>query len=391
MDATERRELLHSIYSKEGLGLSVGRICIGSCDYSPEIYSYDDEPFDTELKYFSVKRDEKYIIPVIKEILEINPDIYLLASPWSPPYWMKTGGATCGGYMRDEYIDCYTDYVINFIQSYKEYGICISAVTPQNEPETHKNGQMPTCVWHPETEAKFICLLRQKLDKQGMDVKIWMYDHNFNGVDRVVWSLENCKGLSEACDGVSFHYYDGAIEQTRAVTKLFPGLKLHFTEGGPRLTQNYDTDWCKWGLMAVKALKTGYKSFMGFNIILDELGGPNVGPHLGICGGFVTKDSRNGTVSYSGQYRAFSHIAPYVNESSKIYSIGVSDAFNMCISKYPTYDCPIEGVLIDNGDGKKIAVIVNPNNKGFQTQIEINQKLWYVELHADCITTLIIE
>lgn len=391
MDPLKRKELLRQIYSKDGLGLSVGRICIGSSDYSPEIYSYDDHPFDTSLEHFSVERDEKYIIPMIKEILEINPDIYLFASPWSPPGWMKTGGSMCGGYMREKYVDCYADYIIKFIKAYAAYGIHISAITPQNEPETQQNGQMPACIWHPETEARFIKLLRQKINDESLDVKIWMFDHCFNGKERVLWSLENWEGLAEDCDGVAFHYYEGTIEQTKDVKEAFPKLSLHFTEGGPRLTDHYDTDWCKWGLMIIKALQIGYRSFTGWNLMLDETGGPNVGPFMGICGGLVTRDSRNGELNYSGQYKAFSHIAPYITPQSRIYPISSSHIHHLRMSQYPKSSKEIEGVLIDNQDGKKIAVIVNPNDQGCQTQIEIDGKLWYAELYPDSIFTMEIE
>lgn len=392
MDPLQRKELLRQIYSKDGLGLSVGRICIGSSDYSPEIYSYDDHPFDTSLEYFSVERDERYIIPIIKEIIEINPDIYLFASPWSPPGWMKTGGLMCGGYMQEQYLDCYADYMIKFIKAYAEYGIKISAITPQNEPEVQASGKMPACIWHPETEARFIKLLRQKITEEALDVKIWMYDHNFSGADnRVLWSLQNCEGLSDACDGIAFHYYEGTIEQTKIVKDAFPNLDLHFTEGGPRLTDHYDTDWCKWGLMMIKALKAGYRSFTGWNLMLDETGGPNVGPYLGVCGGLITRDSRDGALSYSGQYKAFSHIVPYITPESRIYPILSTDIYHLRIHQYPKCSREIEGVLIDNRDGKKIAVIVNPNGHGCQAQMEIDGKLWYIELHADSICTIMVE
>ena len=391
MDSLERKKLLHHIYSKDGLGLSVGRICIGSSDYSPEIYSYNDHPFDTDLEHFSVERDEKYIIPMIKEILEIKPDIFLFASPWSPPGWMKTGGSMCGGYMRDKYVDCYADYIIKFIKAYAERGIKISAITPQNETNTQQRGKMPACIWHPEIEAHFIQILRQKLQAENLDVKIWMFDHCFNDTQRVLWSLENCKGLSEVCDGVAFHYYEGTIEQTKAVKEAFPNMELHFTEGGPRLTDHYDTDWCKWGLMMVKALKAGYRSFTGWNLILDEMGGPNVGPFIGICGGLITRDSRNGELSYSGQYKAFSHIAPYITPCSQIYPISTDKAYDLQMSQYPKYPREIEGVLIDNHDGKKVIVLVNPGDTGCQAQIEVNGKLWYAELYADSIFTIEIE
>ena len=391
IDPSERKELLQRIYSKDGVGLSVGRICVGSSDYSPEIYSYDDYPFDTSLEHFSIERDEKYIIPMIKEILEINPDIYLFASPWSPPGWMKTGGSMCGGYMREQYVDCYADYMIKFIKAYAEHGIKVSAITPQNETNTQQDGKMPACIWHPETEAHFIKVLRQKLHAENLDVRIWMYDHIFIDTQRVLWSLENCKGLSEDCDGVAFHYYSGTIEQTKAVKEAFPNLELHFTEGGPRLTDHYDTDWCKWGLMMIKALKAGYRSFTGWNLMLDETGGPNIGPFLGICGGLVTRDSRSGELSYSGQYKAFSHIAPYITSNSQIYPISTSDAYNLNMSHYPIYPREIEGVLIDNQDGKRTVVLVNPNDYSLQTQIEIDGKLWYAELYADSIFTITIE
>lgn len=391
MERKERDALLRQLYTKDGVGLGVGRVCIGACDYSPEIYSYDDYPGDTALEHFSIARDEEYVIPMIKEILNVNPDLYLFASPWSPPFWMKTGGSACGGYMRDEFLDCYSDYIIKFLQAYEANGIHISALTPQNETNCDGKYKMPACVWHPETEAKFIKILRRKLMANGMNVKIWMYDHNFDDVMRVSWSLENCGGLKDACDGVAFHYYAGTIEQTLPLMEKFPKLEYHFTEGGPRLTDNYDTDWCKWGLMAIKALKYGYCSFTGWNLILDELGGPNVGPHMGICGGFVTRDNRDGQLSHSGQYKAFSHIAPYISPRSKIYPIFVDKAFDTSVARYPKQDRKIEGIVIDNGDGKLIAIAVNPNHHNIQSQIELFGQLWYLEFRADSIATIIVE
>lgn len=100
MPAEARTAVLKSIYTKEGLGLSVERLSVGSSDYSAELYSYDNVDGDVSLEHFSIDRDKKHIIPMIKKILNVNPDLYLYASPWSPPAWMKTGGSLCGGYMR---------------------------------------------------------------------------------------------------------------------------------------------------------------------------------------------------------------------------------------------------------------------------------------------------
>jgi O-glycosyl hydrolase len=142
--------------------------------------------------------------------------------------------------------------------------------------------------------------------------------------------------------------------------------------------------------MAVKALKCGYSSFTGWNLMLDEMGGPNVGPFIGICGGLVTRDSRSGELTYSGQYRAFTQITRYVNPKSKIYPLLLTDTFNLRIASYPNYNREIEGVIIDNGN-RKVAVIVNPNDNGIQAQLELSGKLWYIELHGDSISTVIIE
>ena len=390
MNNDERRALLRKLYTKEGLGLSVSRLCIGSCDYSPELYTYDDVEGDVSLQHFSVERDEEYVIPMIKEILEINPDLYLFASPWSPPGWMKTGGKIAGGYMRDEFIECYASYFVKFLEEYRRHGIKISAVTPQNEPNTQQLGRMAACVWHPETEAKFIKALRKKLDEAALDVKIWMFDHTFKDTDRVSWSLDNCKGLREATDGIAFHYYEGVVEQTASLTKKYPELHLHFTEGGPRLTQNYNDDWCKWALMAVKALKVGYKSFTGWNLMLDELGGPSIGPFIGICGGLVTRNSLSGELDFSGQYKAFMHLSPYVKKSSKIHPLILGESFNTNIFAYPDDKTSPEGVLIDNGDDGAVAVIVNPTCCSIQAQLEYQDKLYYLELYSDSVSTVFL-
>lgn len=384
MESEERKELLRNVYGKDGLGLTVARISIGASDYSAELYSYDDVPFDTELKYFSVERDEKYVIPMIKEILEIEPQLYILASPWSPPGWMKTGGLLCGGYMRMEYVECYAEYVVKFIKAYAAHGIKISAVTPQNEPNTQQAGRMPACIWHPEIEAEFVKCLRKKLDENALDVEIWMFDHNFNDTQRVLWQLKNIDGLADSCDGVAYHYYTGRIEETIALNREFPKLARHFTEGGPRLYDNYGTDWCKWGIMMTKVLSHGFSSFIGWNLLLNEVGAPNIGPFG--CGGLVTRNSATGELSYSGQYKALSQYSPYITPASKIRSLSVGEEFGDVIADYPKSDKAPCGILIEN-DNEQICVVINPNSTKKQVQLVIDGHIWYAELDPNSIST----
>lgn len=387
MDKQERRAFIEQIYSKNGLGFSIARISVGSSDYSAELYTYDDVDNDLTLEHFSIERDEKYIIPMIKEILEVNPSLKIFASPWSPPAWMKTGGSVCGGYMREEYIDCYADYTVKFIKAYREKGIDIYALTPQNEPETHQQGKMPACVWHPDIEARYIIKLKQKLIKAGLDTKIWMYDHNFEGVQRVEWSLQSYPELKELCDGIAFHYYGGVIEQTEYLKQKYPTLSLNFTEAGPRLYDNYATDWCKWGIMILKALGSGYSSFTGWNLMLDEAGGPNIGPFF--CGGLATKNRVSGAISYSGQYKAMKHISPYVRPDSGISRVRFSaDATPMSV--FPKNPHALVGALIRNGESDAL-IMVNAHSEKAQVQYFAYGKWWYIEILPNTLTTVIFE
>lgn len=385
MEASERHELLKKLYSKEGLNLGVGRLSVGSSDYSAEIYTYDDVSDDILLEHFSVERDKEYIIPIIKEILQINPDLVLFASPWSPPGWMKTGGGIGGGYMREKYLDCYADYFVKYIKAYEAEGIKIYAVTPQNEPETHQCGKMPACIWHPDIEAKFIGILRKKFVENGIKTKIWCYDHNFSGADRVEWCLKEYPTLENECDGIAFHYYDGSIEQTAFLKTEYPDLQLHFTEGGPRLYDHYDTDWCKWTLMLIKALINGYSSFTGWNLMLDEAGGPNVGPFF--CGGLVTRNGTSGDLSFSGQYKAFRHFAD-ITTKSRIYRLCLNNTGLNMFAFDRKARCHTEGCLIENASGNTEIILVNPSTEKEQLQYSYRDKWWYIEMLPNTSATI---
>ena len=387
MERNERSQLLESLYSKEGLGLSIGRLTIGASDYSPEIYTYDDETNDISLKCFSIDRDREYIIPIVKEILAINPKLKLFASPWSPPAWMKTGGSIGGGYMRREYLDCYAEYIIKFIKEYEKEGISIYAITPQNEPEAQQNGKMPACAWHPDIEVEFVSKLRKRLDEEKLDTRIWCFDHNFNGANRVDWCLNEYENFKRDCDGVAFHYYNGCIEQTAFLLEKYPNLKLHFTEGGPRLFDNYATDWCKWTLMVIKALSNGYSSFTGWNLMLDEAGGPNVGPFF--CGGLVTRNAVDGSLTFSGQYKAFKHFRG-LNENSKIYPLSLDNKSVPMFEFNRKSDLKTSGVLIENEEVTML-VLTNPSDKKEQIQYCHNGEWWYIEMLPDTSSTIVFE
>lgn len=387
MTPENRRAFLEDIYGKKGLGLSVARISMGASDYSAELYTYDDVDGDTALAHFSIERDLEYIIPMIKEILEINPDLKIYASPWTPPGWMKTSGSTCGGHMRDSFVECYAEYFVKFIKAYKEHGIEIIGITPQNEPETQQFGKMPACIWNPETEVHFVSALRKKLDENGLDTEIWICDHSFGYCYRVDWQMKTFENMKNEINGFAFHYYDGGIEETTYLADEYPDLKLHFTEGGPRLYDHYDNDWCKWSTMMIKTLNHRYSSFTGWNLLLDETGGPNIGPFF--CGGLATVDRQSREIiNYSGQYKAFKHISPFVNANSVIYPLDFPKD-NRAIFNYPNLGKPFEGCAIENEDGTECLVLVNPNGEKAQIQYEKNGEFYYFEVLPDTVTTVV--
>lgn len=388
MPSDTREKFLKDIYTNDGLDLSVGRISVGSCDYSAELYSYDDVENDVELKHFSIDRDKKYIIPMIKQVLNIKNDLELFASPWSPPGWMKVGGSMCGGYMREKYIECYARYILKFLNEYEKEGINIFAVTTQNEPETDQFGRYPTCKWHPETEAKYILELRKKLDENKKDTQIWMHDHNFDAWYKILWCLKEYPELMQACGNVAFHYYDSCIEMTDKIKEEYPDIKFHFTEGGPRLFENYSTDWCKWGIMMAKALNRGFLTFAGWNLLLDENGGPNIGPFF--CGGLATYNTQLKEITYSGQYRAMRHFSGFIKKNATIYSARVKGN-GMSMTVYPKPFVETHVCAAKNEDGSFVLQIVNPNDEKTQLKYFYNNTWWYIESLPNSISTVVFE
>ena len=193
--------------------------------------------------------------------------------------------------------------------------------------------------------------------------------------------------LQKDCTGIAFHYYSGAIEHTRPLREKYPHIPLHFTEAGPRLYDNYATDWCKWGIMMSKVLGEGYRSFCGWNLMLDESGGPNVGPFF--CGGLVTRHSQAGELSYSGQYRAFAHIAPFVKPDSRITALEFSDSL-AGMGNYPKQKTAPQGVLVENED-QTVLLLVNPDKDKRQIQYLMDGTWYYLELLPETVATVIFE
>jgi glucosylceramidase len=272
--AAEAREaLFRELFHPSEMGLSVCRTCIGASDYATKAYSYNDGDPDPELTRFSIAHDREYILPMLRLAREMNPELFLFCSPWSPPGWMKSGGSMLGGSMRRKYLPVYARYFLKFLQAYAAEGVPIQAITPQNEVDTDQDGRMPACIWAQEYEIEFVGKhLGPLLQKEGLETKIWILDHNYNLWGRATCELDD-PVLRQHCGGVAWHGYVGEPEMMSKVHEAHPAVGMHWTEGGPDYTSpDYLTDWTNWGKTFTAALRNWCRSITAWNLALDERG-----------------------------------------------------------------------------------------------------------------------
>jgi glucosylceramidase len=262
LPAPDREHLFHELFHPSEMRLSVCRTCIGSSDYSTLAYTYDEGEPDPELKRFSIEHDRQHVIPMLREARRMNPDLFLFSSPWSPPGWMKSGGSMLGGSMRKRYIPVYAEYFVKFLQAYAGEGVAIQAVTPQNEVDTDQDARMPACIWPQEYETEFVQTLGPLLEKNGMDTKIWILDHNYNLWGRAVAELDD-PILRKYCNAIAWHGYVGRPEMMSQAHEAHPDAAMYWTEGGPDYTSpDYLTDWAKWGKTFTGILRNWCRSIL---------------------------------------------------------------------------------------------------------------------------------
>jgi glucosylceramidase len=397
MPADVRHAFLTDTYSPSGLNLSMSRCCIGSSDYSRSVYSYDDVPDDMNLDHFSLKHDEACILPTLREIRQINPRLFLTASPWSPPGWMKTYGSTfggrttenilgpythslwdmanesmLGGWMCDQHLGVYARYIEKFLQGYAQAGAPIQAISCQNEVETTQDGKMPACRWSPGLEAAFVRdHLGPLLRAQHLETQIWLLDHNYNYYQRVASQLED-QNLARYVDGVAWHGYTGTPDQMSLLHQKKPNLPFHWTEGGPFIDDpNYARDWAKWGGIFTDALENWCRCAITWNLMLDSKGRPNVGPYT--CGGLVTLND-DGSILQSGQCHALRHFSRHLRRDGVRIASGT--------------DTPgVRHLAVRNPDGGFALVLTNPGEAMDLRIVHAGQQV-PLSLPRDAVATL---
>ncbi len=373
LSAAARDELFHELFDPSQMGLSVCRICIGSSDYATKVYSFDEGGPDPELSRFSMDHDREYIIPTLKLARGVNPNLFLLASPWSPPAWMKVNGSMLGGLMEKKHFPEYAKYFIKFLQAYKSAGVEVNAVTIQNEVDTEQDSRMPASLWGQEYEAGFVS---EHLGPQFADnkiaTKIWIIDHNYNLWGRAICELDD-PAVNRYVDGVAWHGYLGEPSAMTRVHQAHPEKHMYWTEGGPSFNSpDYQTDWTQWGTTFAGILRNWSRCIIGWNLALDENGKPNIGPFD--CGGVVTIHSKTKEITRSGQYWALVHYSRGARRGARrMESSGSIDG--------------VFHVAFTNPDGTKAAILTN-RGPAKQVLVRISGNETEVTLPENSITNL---
>lgn len=377
MTQENRTRLIKELFSTSGSGIGISylRVSIGASDLSDRVFSYNDlgaGETDPEMIRFSLDPDREDLIPVLKEILAINPSIKILGSPWSAPVWMKTNGASKGGSLKREWFDAYAKYFVRYIQGMKAEGIVIDAITIQNEP-LHP-GNNPSMYMSPEDQRDFIRYsLGPAFDNADIDTKIIIYDHNCDQPGYPLTILGD-PDAAKYVDGSAFHLYGGTIDAMTQVHNAYPGKNLYFTEQWVGAPGNLAAD-LKWHVenLIIGATRNWSRNVLEWNLASD----PDYDPHTeGGC------DQCLGTVTISGNavtrnpaYYILAHAARFVRPGS--VRIG---------SNMPG---GLPNVAFKTPDGKKVLIVLNttPATKNFN--IRFRGKTVQASLDAGAVATYI--
>ncbi len=313
MSSSQRKKLLQEIFGKgsNDIWVSYLRISIGASDLNERVFTYDDMPVgetDPGLKHFDLQDDKNFVVPVLKEILAINPSIKILGSPWSAPAWMKTNGQMKGGSLRNQFYAVYANYLLKYIRAMQLEGIRIDAITVQNEPLNENN--TPSMKMPARDQLIFIKYNLGPLFRQnGIRTKIILYDHN---CDEPQYPLTILKDPLAAAfvDGSGFHLYAGKIEAMSVVHDKYPGKKLYFTEQmvtdehGFRIAAQVDR-------LIIGAMRNWSRNVLLWNLAADK----NNKPHTDnggctMCEGALTIDGN--IVSRNLAYYVIAHASKFV-------------------------------------------------------------------------------
>lgn len=342
-----RESLLQELFGSgsNSIGVSYLRLSIGASDLSASVFSYDDMPTgqtDETLAHFSLSQDTVDLIPVLKEILAINPNIKLLGSPWSAPTWMKDNKLSKGGGLLPQYYTVYANYFVKYIQAMKANGITIDAITIQNEPQ--HGGNNPSMVLSSAEEAAFIKTgLGPAFQAAGITTKIIVWDHNCDLPDYPIQIL-NDAAAKAFVDGSAFHLYGGDISALTTVHNAHPDKNVYFTEQwtGANGTFSGDFIWHEKNVV-MGSMRNWSKVALEWNLASDANYNPHTDGGCTECKGALTIAASNVTKNVG--YYIIAQASKFVPAGSvRISSTQISGVTNVAFRR---------------PDGKKVLMVLN--------------------------------
>lgn len=378
LNTQKRQELLKELFGSDANSIAISylRISIGASDLNAAPFTYDDLPngqTDVNLDNFSLAPDKTHLIPMLKEIIAINPNIKIMATPWSPPIWMKDNNGFIGGSLKPEYYAVYAKYFVKYIQTMKAEGITIDAITPQNEP-LHP-GNNPSMLMIALHQADFIKNhLGPAFKAANLATKIVAYDHNCNKPEYPIAVL-NDPAANPYVDGSAFHLYEGDISALSTVRNAFPNKNIYFTEQYTSSTGSFDGD-LKWHVknVIIGSMRNWSKTALEWNLANNANFGPNTPGGCTTCKGALTITSSDSFTRNVGYY-IIAHASKFVPAGSVRISSTFSGNLNNVAFKTPT--------------GKKVLIVENDGNTSEIFNIKYNGKWITTSLEAGSVGTYI--
>ena len=386
LPAGKQKELLEAYFdTKKGIGYSLARTHINSCDFSSESYTYIVEG-DKELKTFDIQHDKAFRIPFIKRAMKTaNNNLLVYASPWSPPAFMKDNKSMLhGGKLLPEFDQAWANYYVKFINAYQQEGISIWGLTIQNEPMASQTWE--SCIYTAEEERDFLkYFLGPTMAKNGLEKKnIVVYDHNRDFINQRANVIFEDSVASSYAWGIGFHWYetwDGGEPMHANVAKVnesYPTKKLLFTEGCVEVFNPqklyYWGNAERYGRSMINDFNAGSVGFTDWNILLDERGGPN---HVGnYCFAPIHADTKTGSLIYTPSYYYIGHFSKFIRPNAKRVSTALNKSQLLAVS-------------FINEDGKMVSVVMNGGDKSLTYNLIINGVCAKILIFPHAIQTLV--
>ncbi len=323
LPAADRSALLRELFlpDGDGIGISFLRLSIGASDLSERCYTYNDRPdgqTDPELAYFDIEAGDLEVIPLLREILAINPEIRFMATTWSAPTWMKTNQSFVGGKLRPDCYAVYTAYLVKYLQTMRDRGITVHAITPQNEPLNQKNE--PSMIMEAGEQAEFIKNhLGPALSVAGLaDVELFCWDHNCDVPEYPLEVFADAEAR-RYLTGSAWHLYGGDISVLSEMHRAYPEMKLYFTEQWVGSDGQFGGD-LMWHVrnVLIGSIRNWSRIVLEWNLASDPFCCPHTPGGEARCVGALTLGE---AVARNVAYYVIGHAAKFVRPGSvRIYS-----------------------------------------------------------------------